>query len=110
MEPFSPIILNLGLLLLCRLSLSLVWSHFNLPIPRVVAYVLAGMMFSPGFLGRFVGIGIGNWDKPLTTGALGVIAYLIGGSLTIKQVKRIGKTIVGTTLGQSLGAIIIVFH
>jgi Kef-type K+ transport system membrane component KefB len=109
MEPFTPIILNLGLLLLCGLSLSLVWSRFNLPIPRVVAYVLAGMMFSPDFLGRFMGIGIGNWDKPLTTGALGVIAYLIGGSLTIKQVKRIGKTIVGTTLGQSLGAIIIVF-
>jgi Kef-type K+ transport system membrane component KefB len=109
MELFSPIILNLGLLLLSGLFLSLVLSSFNLPAPRVAAYVLAGMIFSPGLLGKFVGIGVGNWDKPLTTGALGVIAYLIGGSLTIKQIKRIGKIIIGTTLGQSFGTIIIVF-
>ena len=107
MESLSPVNLNIGLLLLCGLFLGRILSHFGLP--RVAAYVIAGMVFSPDMLGRFAEIGIGNWAKPLTTGTLGIIAYLIGGSITIKQVQRIGKIIIGTTLGQSLGAVIVVF-
>jgi len=61
--------------------------------------VLAGMAFSPDMLGRFVGIGIGNWAKVLTIGTLGIIAYLIVSSITINQVQHIGKIIIGTTLG-----------
>ncbi len=104
MESLTPVNLNIGLLLLCGLFLGRILSHFGLP--RVAAYVIASMVFSPDLMGRFERIGIGNWAKPLTTSALGIIAYLIGGSITIKQVQRIGKIIIGTTLGQSLGAVI----
>jgi len=66
----------------------------------MATYVLAGMAFSPDMSGRFVGIGMGNWAKSLTTGTLGIIVCLIGGSITIKQVQRIGKVIIGTISGQ----------
>ena len=48
-------------------------------------------------------------SEPLTTAALGVIAYLIGGSITVAQLRRTGRMILGSTLGESLGAALVVF-
>lgn len=102
----SPLLI-LGLLVVFGLLLGLVASRFGLP--RVAAYVVAGMVFSPGMLGEPLGIRVGAWAEPLTTAALGVIAYLIGGSMTTTQLRRTGKTIVGSTLGESFGAALVVF-
>jgi Kef-type K+ transport system membrane component KefB len=52
-------------------------------LPRVAAYLLVGILFSPDMLGNALGLELGAWKDSFTTGALGVIAYLIGGSMTI---------------------------
>jgi Kef-type K+ transport system membrane component KefB len=41
--------------------------------------------------------------------ALGVIAYLIGGSITVGQLRRMGRVIFGTMAGETLGAVVLVF-
>lgn len=58
MDAISPITLNLGLLLLSGLILGYIASCYNLP--RVAAYVIAGIIFSPDLLGRFEWIKIGG--------------------------------------------------
>jgi len=94
--------LIIGLLLGCGLFIGRVASYFG--FPRVAAYLLVGMAFSPGLLGDLIGFRVGDWIDQLTTGALGIIAFLIGGSITIKQLRRMGKVILGGTAGESLGA------
>lgn len=99
--------LVLALLLLAGLSLGLLASRLGLP--RVVAYVLGGVLFSPSLLGDRLGLHVGEWAAPLTGLALGVIAYLIGGSITIGQLRRTGRVILGALVGQSFGAMLFVF-
>lgn len=107
MDAISPITLNLGLLLLSGLIFGYIASRYNLP--RVAAYVIAGIIFSPGLLGRLEWIEVGDWAAPLTTTALGIIAYLIGGSITLKQLRRSGWVIFSAAIGESLGAVLCVF-
>jgi Kef-type K+ transport system membrane component KefB len=80
----------------------------RLGLPRVAAYVVAGMLYSESLAGGWLGLSVGDWAEPLTTGALGVIAYLIGGSITVGQLRRTGRVILSSTLGESLGAALIV--
>jgi Kef-type K+ transport system membrane component KefB len=94
--------LVLGFLLLTGLLLGLLASRWRLP--RVPAYVLAGMLFSPALLGGKLDIQVGAWAEPLTSAALGIIAYLIGGSITAGQLRRTGRIILATTLGEALAA------
>ena len=107
MDAISPITLNLGLLLLTGLVFGYIASRYNLP--RVAAYVIAGMIFSPDFLGRLEWIDIGSWAVPLTTTALGIIAYMIGGSITLKQLQLSGRVLFCSAIGESLGAVLCVF-
>ena len=72
-----------------------------------MGYVCAGVLFSPDLLGRY--IHIDGWSDPLTQAALGIIAYLIGGSMTIDQIKRLGRSILSIALFESLGAALLVF-
>lgn len=106
METSTVAIVTLGLLLLSGLVAGLAASRLGLP--RVAAYILAGMVFSPSLLGGVLHVHVGPWSEPLTTVALGFIAYLIGGSMTISQVRRSGPAILGATLGGSLGPILMV--
>lgn len=99
-------LLTLGLLLVCGLGAGLAASRVGLP--RVAAYVLAGTLFSPSLLGGAFGINIAEWTESLTTFALGIIAYVIGGSITARQLRRTGATIVAATVGESLGAVVLV--
>jgi Kef-type K+ transport system membrane component KefB len=107
MNSFSLIPLNLGIFMLSGLFFGLLASRLGLP--RVAAYVIAGMIFSPDLLGNRLNIEVGPWAEPLTTVALGIIAYLIGGSITAKQIQKMGKIVLGTALGESLGAVLFVF-
>ena len=43
-----------------------------------------------------------------TQGALGVIAYLIGGSISVAHLKRVGSIIAGAILGETLGVMLCV--
>ena len=57
MEHTAQIHLTLSLLLLSGLLFGLLASRFELP--RVPAYVLAGILFSPALLGGMLGLSIG---------------------------------------------------
>ncbi|NOQ15554.1 MAG: hypothetical protein GQ581_00685 [Methyloprofundus sp.] len=100
-------ILLLGLLLL----LGLFAGQFanKLGIPRVAAYVLMGTLFSPELLGQFFQADSADWAQPIIHIALGIIAFIIGGSITIAQLQRMGKSMIGIALGESIGAVILVF-
>lgn len=102
MNVFYQVHLILGLLLLAGLLLGFVALRFG--IPRVAAYVVAGVLFSEPLLGGVLGFRIGLWAEPLTAFALGIIAYLIGGSLTIGDLRRTGKIILGTVMAESFTA------
>lgn len=101
------IVLSLGLLLVTGLLFSLVAARFNLP--RIAVYALAGLVWSQDLLGGAFNLQLGSWAGVLTDIALALIAYLIGGSVTAKQLKRLGKTIVACTAGEVLGAAVLVF-
>ena len=102
----APHILILGLLMLTGLMAGRFATRFGLP--RIVAYVAAGVLFSPALLGDLLGISVRDWAEPITIGALGIIAYLIGGSITIPQIRRMGKSIFSCALGGALGATLVV--
>lgn len=82
-------------------------SHFA--IPRIIAYVFVGILFSQDLLGGILQLELGQMSEVATSGALGIIAYIIGGSITINQFRRIGKVIFSTATGETLGALITVF-
>jgi len=78
-------------------------------LPRVIAYVGVGILFSNDLLGGMLHFDLAEISDEPTMGALSIIAYIIGGSITMSQLRRIGKVIVSTALGESLGAVILAF-
>jgi Kef-type K+ transport system membrane component KefB len=103
----SSLFLNLGLLMTTGLLFSLIAAHFKLP--RIALYALAGLIWSPDLLGGVLGLQPGLWSESVTACALALVAYLIGGSVTAKQLKKLGKTILFCTFGEVVGAAVFVF-
>lgn len=101
----SPLLL-LGILLVSGLLLSLLASRINLP--RIAAYAIAGLIWSEDLLGGVFDFDMTQWSNSLTTVALAIIAYTIGGAVTIEQLRRLGKVITFCTVGESLGAVVAV--
>ncbi|MCX4186257.1 cation:proton antiporter [Methylophaga sp. OBS4] len=102
----SSVLLVLGLLLVTGLLLSLLAARTN--TPRIAAYAVAGLLWSPDLLGGWLGLDMTSWSGPLTDSALAIVAYLIGGSVTATQLRRLGKTIVFCTAGEVIGAVVLV--
>jgi Kef-type K+ transport system membrane component KefB len=102
----SPFLI-IGLLLVTGLLFGLLAS--KLKIPRIAMYALAGLLWSEDLLGGYFGFEISSWSGQLTNLALAIIAYTIGGSVTKHQLSQMGKTITLCTLGESLGAAVVVF-
>lgn len=100
-------ILLIGLLMLTGLMLGMLGSYL-FRAPRVVGYILAGVLFSPGFLGGSLGIETTGWTQPIVAITLGVIAYLIGGAVTASQLRQLGWTIVAATTGKVTGSFVAV--
>lgn len=75
-------ILLVGLLMLTGLMFGVLVSQL-LRMPRVVGYILAGIIFAPDFLGGHLGITTTEWTQSIVAVTLGVIAYLIGGAVTL---------------------------
>ncbi|WP_428266179.1 cation:proton antiporter [Haliangium sp.] len=96
----------LGTLITCGIAGGTLMQRLGLP--RVTSYVIVGVAFSPGLLGGLLtdslGVGPGRWTEELTSGALGIIAYLIGGSLSVSQIRRYGASLWLTVLGEGLFA------
>ena len=101
-------ILLVGLLMITGLIFGVLGSYF-LRVPRVVGYIMAGILFAPDFLGSYLGADSTDWTQPLVAVTLGIIAYLIGGAATVAQLRQLGWTIVSATLGKVSGSFIAVF-
>ncbi len=69
----------------------------RLKLPRVSGYIVVGMLLSPTLLKVFPS-GFVSSSQPITDFALSIVTYLIGGSLAVKRIKRLGKTISWITL------------
>lgn len=104
-DTFSPIFI-LGVLLSLGSLAGLLSEKLNLP--RVIGYVLIGALFSPGILGDVVHFSTEGWSPLLTDLALGIIAYIIGSEIDLKNIRRKEATIIAAVVGQALGVFIVV--
>ena len=100
-------ILLIGLLMLTGLMLGTLGSYL-FRAPRVVGYILAGVLFAPDFLGESLGVETTEWAQPIIAVTLGIIAYLIGGAVTASQLRQLGWTIVTATMGKVTGSFVAV--
>lgn len=95
----------IGLILVCGYFFGLVAEKLNLP--RVTAYLFAGIMISPDILGQF--IKSNDLSDVFSQICLGFIAYIIGGEINLKKVKKHESTILLSTLFSSILPVIFVF-
>lgn len=75
--------------------------------PRVTGYIIVGLLFSPSVL-NLISRGTIEGLDIITHVSLAIIAYLIGGSLRMESIRKLGKSIAWITPTQSLGAWLVV--
>jgi len=76
-------------------------------ITGVVGYIITGIIIGPDVLGiiQLTPIEI----ETMTNLALGFVAFIIGGELTLSLLRKMGKSIITIIIGESIGAFVIVF-
>jgi len=79
----------------------------RIKFPRVTGYIVVGVLLSPSALNLISRATIDNLDI-ITHVALGIVAYLIGASLRLEPIRRLGRSIAWITPSQSLGAWLVV--
>ncbi len=79
----------------------------RIKFPRITGYIIVGILLSPSLLNIISTATIENLDI-MTNIALGVIAFLIGGSLHLEPLRKLGRSIAWITPFQSLGAWLLV--
>jgi len=79
----------------------------RIKFPRITGYIIIGILLSPSVLNIISAATIENLDI-MTNIALGIIAFLIGGSLHLETLRKLGRSIAWITPFQSLGAWLIV--
>ncbi len=79
----------------------------KIKFPRITGYIIIGVLLSPSLLNIISAATIENLDI-MTNIALGIIAFLIGGSLRMESLRKLGRSIAWITTFQSLGAWLIV--
>lgn len=72
--------------------------------PRITGYLVAGIALSPSFTGILDRLQVEALLDFVSTLALAVIAFAIGGSLQVATVRMLGKPILWISLTQALGA------
>lgn len=80
----------------------------RLRIPEVTCYVLAGILLGGSIL-NVLSDDLVTALQPLSTVALGIIAYMIGIELKLDVLKKLGKSIFFIVLFESFGAFLVVF-
>jgi len=76
-------------------------------ITGIVGYISAGIILGPEVLGivKLSSVEI----ETMTNVALGFVAFIIGGELTISLLRKMGKSIIAIIIGESIGAFFVVF-
>ncbi|HHE41089.1 MAG TPA: cation:proton antiporter [Dehalococcoidia bacterium] len=99
------LVLAIGLILSIGLFGSLAFRKLRLP--SVTGYIIVGIILGPSVVGL---IPLETVERlgVLTDITLGIVAYLIGGSLRVDSLKGLGRSILWVTLMQSIGAWIFV--
>ncbi|MCK4469453.1 MAG: cation:proton antiporter [Desulfobacterales bacterium] len=103
METIHPLV-YIGLLLVLSYAGGKVANYFK--APRVTGYLVIGMLLSPSLLGLFHESLIKEELTIITDIALSIIAFSIGGSLSLIKLKKLGKHIFWITFTQAFGAFI----
>jgi len=76
-------------------------------ITGIVGYIVTGIIIGPEILGI---IHLSSVEiETMTNVALGFVAFIIGGELTISLLRKIGKSIIAIIIGESIGAFFVVF-
>jgi Kef-type K+ transport system membrane component KefB len=75
----------------------------KIKFPRITGYIIVGILLSPSVLNLISPATIEKLDI-ITHIALSIVAYLIGASLRIDSIRKLGKSIVWITPFQSVGA------
>ena len=96
------LLLQLGLLLVCGYLAGYLANRIGLP--RITGYISAGLFISPAVSGLMNLHQVGALLAPTTHIALSIIAFSIGGSLKISQIRQVGRAIGIITLTQGMGA------
>ncbi len=78
-----------------------------LNFPRVTGYLCAGLVLNPSVSGILNLSTVTEDLHVITEIALGIIAYSIGGSLELRHIRHLGRTIGYISITQALGACII---
>ena len=71
--------------------------------PMITGYIITGVLLSPSLLNIIPGETVGELNS-ITDVALGIIAYLIGGSLHQEDLQRLAKSIIYILPFESLGS------
>jgi len=79
----------------------------RLKAPRVIGYLVTGMLLSPSLSGILSENLVWKELNVVTHIALAVISFSIGGSLELGKVKRLGRQILWITITQGLGALLL---
>ncbi|MBC8198624.1 MAG: cation:proton antiporter [Desulfobacteraceae bacterium] len=103
METIHPLV-YIGLLLLLSYTGGKAANYFN--APRVTGYLVIGVLLSPSLLGLFHENLVKEELALITDIALSIIAFSIGGSLSLIKLKKLGKHIFWITFTQAFGAFI----
>lgn len=104
LEGLHPLV-YIGLLLVLSYVGGKLANYFQ--APRVVGYLIIGMLLSPSVSGVFHEKLVKEELTLITHIALAIIAFSIGGSLELAKVKRFGKHILWITFTQAFGAFLI---
>ncbi len=98
-------VLTTGLLLFCSY-----WggkAANALGFPRVTGYLCAGLLLNPSVTGILDLKTVTEDLHVITEIALGIIAFSIGGSLELRQIRHLGRTIGYLSVTQAAGAAIV---
>lgn len=101
-----PILLILGLLFLLGLAADLLGRHTF--IPRVTLLILAGLAVGPVGFDLLPSALVREWFPLLTTLALSLVGFLLGQKLSLAELRKHGRQVIGITIGETLAALVAV--
>ena len=102
-QPLSPF-LTLGFILVAGYFAGKLANYCRLP--QISGYIIVGLVLSPSITGILAKEDVDAIFGFTSEMALSIIAYSIGGSLKMSQVRELGKEIFWITFAQGLGAFI----